>query len=639
MIRIESIVSILGILITLPGLASVFPYLDTTAKTAAGAALVGAAVGCRSRFALPGAVQTVLTVVSFLYYGAQFSRDNLVSPAVNLLVLLLAVRLTGTKNARNYLQLFVLSLFILAGSSLHRLDVLFLIYLLLLLFLIGTALVILTFYTAESSMTVSAGSFRRILAVAVLLPAGSLPLMLLFFVIMPRTQYPLWNFLNAGPTSTTGFSDRVTPGASAAVTETKNVVFRAACPRMEPSMLYWRGIVLNTFRNGSWVREEPPERHVPLPANGQPIRVRIVPEPQTGRYLIALNLPLDVEGVRSRRSGDLVFTTGVPLNRRVRYDSISAPASFLKSLHKVDMPFYLRLPGSIPPKIAALGAVIREEGTTARDKIAAVESYFRRARLRYATTGLPTGPDALDDFLFGSRVGHCELFASSVAVILRLAGVPCRLVGGYYGGIYNDVGGYYVVTEDRAHVWVEAFVPGTGWISIDPSSWSTGFSERKEGPGVVDRLRMLADAAAYYWNMSVITYDMEKQVRLLASTGERLRTIDGKKAVGALAISLVTVGAACLIVARIRRWRGKGREERVLQQLFAAVSARFGVEKYPTVGLFEYAASTGSPLVEEFARIYSGAVYRDRKLADEEFRRLRFLVARIKKAEDGRIGG
>ena len=80
--------------------------------------------------------------------------------------------------------------------------------------------------------------------------------------------------------------------------------------------------------------------------------------------------------------------------------------------------------------------------------------------LSYAATGLPTGADAVEKFLFDGKKGHCELFAVSFASALRLAGLPARLVGGYYGGDYNDMAGYYVITEERAHVWVEVWIRG-----------------------------------------------------------------------------------------------------------------------------------------------------------------------------------
>jgi transglutaminase-like putative cysteine protease len=154
-----------------------------------------------------------------------------------------------------------------------------------------------------------------------------------------------------------------------------------------------------------------------------------------------------------------------------------------------------------------------------------LEAYFRTNKFRYSMHGLPTGPNALEQFLFEKRQGNCEFFASSFALVLRAAGVPARLVAGYLGGDYNEMPPPYLVSEDMAHVWVEAFIPGRGWVRIDPSGLALNagvFWNKPKRHDWLTTLRQTLDSLDYSWNRAVITYDLERQVEAARSIGKRL---------------------------------------------------------------------------------------------------------------------
>ncbi len=628
MVRISLLLEILTYIIALLGYAPLFPYLETVPRYSLPAALIFGVVAGRKGIRLSGPFPTIVSILFFVFYAARFSRDDIAGPAVNLLVVLLAVRFLSERKVRHYLQIFALSLFCLAGSSLFSLDLQFLAYLISLVFLVAAALVILTFHGVDENLALPGRGMKSLLSVAFLIPAGAMPLMCLFFAILPRTQYPLWNFLNVAGSRVAGFSEKVEPGAAASVGEIKRAAFRAECGRLAPEQLYWRGTVLNLPTGNSWMREEPPAHEIDIAANPGGLRQIIYPEPGKLRYLFALNVPLRVSGIRNVQAGDLVFKTPAFAGRRLKYEAVSLPGGVILVKGPIDRAFYLQLPERLPPRLAAAAGEIARRGKNDEEKLELLKRFFVSRELSYTTSGLPVSADPLDEFLFVKKRGNCEFFASSFALMLRMAGVPSRLAGGYFGGEYNELGGYYLVTEDMAHVWVEAYLAGKGWIMFDPSGLAANFRRTRgeRAPDLAFRVRMFLDSCSYYWNMAVITYDLEKQIQLAVGLNLRMKQISIPAHPGK---TLVPAGAALIILSLViatLKWRRTSREEKILRRFLRILKRKYGMEVLPSTGLQELATGSGSPRVAEFVTIYCGAVYRDRKLSDAEYRLLRGIL-------------
>lgn len=637
MVRVSSVITILAYLVASLGYLPVFTYADLVARAAFPLAMAaGIVFDRRESHPWAGVASTAPTVCFFVYYATQLSMANPATPVVNFIVILLAVRLLNEKSPRNLLQIFALALFALASSSLFNLSAIFLVYLGLQLAIIAIALVLLTFHAVDAGMSLPRASLKRVLAVSLLMPVASVPLILLFFTILPRTQYPLLNFLNTPAERATGFSESVEPGKVSQVAETRRVALRVECERLPMNDLYWRGIVLDTLVGSTWVRSErrPAERAVA--AKGRGVRQVVYPEPGRMGYLLALNIPTRIDGIRSAHASDFVFTfRGMP-GGRIRYEALSVLADTIAVNGEIDRDFYLGLPPRISERTVALSRRLAADTGSDLEKLARIEEWFRSEHFAYATSGLPLTDDPVDTFLFTHRTGHCELFATSFAVILRLAGIPSRLVGGYYGGDYNDLGGYYLVTEDRAHVWVEAFVRGKGWLRVDPSSFASNFDTvgRAGSSGTSRRVANLLDSFTYYWNQAVITYDFQKQLQLVSTANLRLRKFPLTPMRGGIvwiALPLVALGLLVWFVGIRRR---SSREERLVARLRARIRKLHGIgaDALPT-GLYELAESTDDPAVSEFAAIYGRAVYRDRRLTPDEYRELRRLINEIGRAK------
>lgn len=633
MVRVSSLLNLLSYAAAALGVAPLFLYLDLPVQFALPFAFA-AGVFCdrRRRYPLSGGIATLLSIVCFFLYAIQISRDHLIEPVVNILALLLAVRLATEKSARNYLQVFVLAIFALASSSLLTLSAAFFLYLVLLVTGVTVGLVLLSFHAVDPQLVLSRRQTGRILSVSLILPAISLVLMLAFFIILPRTQHPLWNFLNPAATATAGFSEEVRPGSFAGIAAAKEVALRVESERLPPDERYWRGIVLNTPAGSTWVRKAPPSGEMARIRGGRAILQTIYPEPKPGNYLFALDVPRGVGGLSSSQAGDFIFRARGSLARRVKYTAVSVVGGDFEAIGPVDRDFYLAVPPQLSERVRQVAVGIAARGASASDRIALLEAFFANQQLDYATTDLPASDDPVDEFLFEKKRGYCEFFASSFALLLRLSGVPSRLVGGYYGGEYNEMGGYYLVTEDTAHVWVEALVDGR-WVRLDPSRLARNAEASLLAPRVrgLNAGRRLLDTVDYYWNRAVVAYDLARQLQLLQQTNRQLRQFrvpfDLPTAGGYLLAGIVGTIA---LVALVRRGR-YSREERILRLFLRRVRKKHHLEAIPaTTGLQELAKQLDDPVCRDFAEIFGGGVYRDRKLTKEELKRLWVLVKKLR---------
>jgi transglutaminase-like putative cysteine protease len=181
---------------------------------------------------------------------------------------------------------------------------------------------------------------------------------------------------------------------------------------------------------------------------------------------------------------------------------------------------YLDLP-ALDPRIPQLARDVTVAGTTDDQRAAALEAYLSRT-YAYTLELPPKEPkDPLANFLFERKQGHCEYFASSMAVMLRTLGIPSRLVNGFRGGEFNDVSGEYIVRAREAHSWVEAYISGRGWVSYDPTP-ATGLPAPRTG---WSRLLFYADALSSFWREWIINYDAIHQRTLGEETLRNTRTM------------------------------------------------------------------------------------------------------------------
>lgn len=629
MISIKTTLLILTYAIALLGFAPLVPFIAPVTKLFFILAFATGILSDRLHRYLPSYLSTTVSLCFFAYYGAQFNRNDIILPAVQIIIILLGVRLVSEKNSRNHLQCFLLALVALAGSSLFNLNMAFLLYLLLLLILVMASLVLLTFYEKDSSMTISYEIMKKIWLITCTMFAVTVPLTGFFFGILPRTQYPLWDSIRPAASQKTGFSEKIQPGMSTSTETEKILAFRAESPQLAPNDLYWRGIVLNQIVGNTWVRTEPPATESTTVKQGPIIRQTIFPEPSANHYLIALNIPREIAGTRAHLSNDHIFTRARLTKQRLKYDVISRTSDHITVTKGVQAAFYLQLPQGVSTRMRKTALELKDQANDDKSFLQQLNHFFVNNKFVYATKDLPTGSGSLDSFLFNGRKGNCELFAVSAATLLRLADIPTRLIGGYLGGEYNAIGGYYSVTEDMAHVWLEVYLPGEGWVMVDPSLWAVnGIDRPRSGltQQTFTQLTMYLDLMGYYWNRVVITYDLEKQLSLVSVANENLKQL---KITDITTSFLTVVFLAMFYLAwrLISKQLGKSTEEKLLQAFWQTLNENFGVKDPDRAsGLHELAHQTGSIQVKRFADLYADIIYHDRRITPQESKELKNLL-------------
>lgn len=633
MLRIRSILNILLYAAAIIGYLPLAPYLHLFPRFALPAAIFYAAIADRRGNELKGRAALLVSLACFSFYFLQFSRHNLVEPAANMLAIFLAIRVAGEKSPRNFMQTLTLALFCLAASTLFDLSPGFIIYLVLLLLTFTVSMVLLTFENRATAFTPDKKELRSIVTVALLHPLVAAPLVLFLFFILPRTQLPLWSGLSRAGADKSGISETVKAGEKSSISMSSAVAFRAEMPKQPAGTLYWRAIVLNTISGNEWIRKPPPTEKA-ISRAGEELSLNIFLEPGRLLYLPTLNMPEKIAGYRGSMHDDRIFPASGLARGKRSYQVLSKAGATLSTLERIKSNFYTAVPENSPLRLKNLVTAAVSGIRQDQERLAAVENLFTGMGLSYSATGLPTGADAVEKFLFAGKKGHCELFAISFATALRLAGLPSRLVGGYYGGDYNDIAGYYVVTEERAHIWVEVWLEGKGWLTVDPSRFAVNFEEsfsRKRSTYGL-RVRLFLDSISYYWNRLVITYDFESQFSAASRAGAELKGLkavkfEGRKVLKAIAgLLLVAGGVLLLTMKRISP------EERLLKRFKRIVLREYGIDIPASSGLHEAVRSIENPAVQEFADLYSEALYRDRVLTKEAQKALETLLNDIKRA-------
>ncbi|SHI51882.1 Transglutaminase-like enzyme, putative cysteine protease [Malonomonas rubra DSM 5091] len=633
MVGVEAILRILAYLASVVGLLPLLPYLPVwVLGLLVGGFVLGWVGDRRGNYLLSNHLATGVSIAFFIWFVSQASIANLVHPLIELLCQLLAVRLATEKSPRHLLQLFLLATIILAASSMLTLDLGYLFYLVLNILLVTTGLVMLSFYVTDPHLRFTRPQWRLLLKTLLLLPAGSLVLMLVLFVVLPRTQTPLWNFLNPQPTGRIGMSDQVQPGSVAELAESGEIAFRVETEQLPIDALYWRGIVLNRLEGNIWRRELRNIEEKLVSKSSSQVELTIYSEPKADHYLVTLDRPIRIADVRHEIKSDGVIRGRLRRDGKVSYRVWAQYNS--KSRQLGDTWHYLQVPNRFSDRMLQLAEEIAQQKNYAA-KIDRLDRFFLQQQLSYSTTKLAKTENPVETFLFDSRRGYCEYFASSYAVLLRLAGVPARLVGGYLGGEFNQLGGYYLVGEDAAHVWVEAMDDDGFWQRIDPSRLAVNAEEAlaTNRSGNVSTLQAFADALKHNWSRMVLNYDLRQQISAVRSFVGQVRSVKkfDPASLGKLAWGLpLLLLPATWFFFRYRQQR----LQRLISDYRHVIAQAAALDKLPdSLGLFALADLSGEPLCREFAQLYGAAVYNGRRVTEAEYQRLKEIIRQLKKLQ------
>ncbi len=551
----------------------------------------------------------VVLVISIALLAVSTKNIFSLQSFVGLLTLTASLKIIELEQRRDYLLLVFLGCFISASQLLFDNSVLVFIYTLGCFFVLHLCLLRANFSPLVSAL-LPARELRKVMVIFL----QALPIAVVLFLVVPRIG-GLWKVPLNTDVAKTGVSDSLTLGSIGSLNQDFSPAMRVTFDgQQKPSNaeLYWRGVVLPHFDGRTWSRQV-------LQNSAQPASIKPLPKPQqqqlhsfskqatstkysyqvmleaTGRrWLYVLNT-----AVIAPQSSDWDLTQApdysiarlTPVVDRYQYQVDSFPEfTDTRELSAAQYQTYTQLPeqsdasGSKPPtniKSRALGQQLRAEYPEPEALIAALMARFNQDFSYTLTPGKLESKSAIDDFLFTTKRGYCEHFASSTAFVLRAAGIPARIAAGYQGGQWSSDSSYLLVTQAEAHAWVEVWLAGKGWVRLDPTTAvaperielgsssliaalniNMGLAVKLNQLSLVRKFRLSWDKVNYQWHRWVIGYDNQLQFSLVK------KLLGGVDAWRIGLLILLVVSAILLPVLLMAYWpRRKTRSDPLLTSL------------------------------------------------------------------------
>src|SRR6266849_220848 len=614
--------------------------------------------------------------------------------AVHFLLFVMLVRLYSATTDRDAMFLAMLAFTAMLASSILTVDTSFLIlFFVFLLFGVATFIGLELRRGANGTLTPPGGRqlaqerrLARALSLAALSVAlGSILLGGVLFFVFPRFTAGYLSRASMQPSLMTGFSENVELGQIGEIKRNPEVVMRVKTGEpLNYPMLRWRGVALTAFDGKRWSKPERMKQTLPTNPDGWihlsgrehiagatalRFSFTVFLRPIASSAIFTAGDPVSLQGNFSGESSDsslmwrnnyvfMDFTDSLtnPIGNysAFRYYGISqlpvlnadklraAPSDYSQEIRED----YLALPSALDARIPELARQITARANNPFDKATYVERFLRSGfGYTLKLTGKP-GEDPLANFLFVTRAGHCEYFASAMAIMLRSVEIPTREVNGFLPGEYNDLAGDYIVRASDAHSWVEVYFPGNGWVTFDPTPAAPDES------GLLSHLAKYIDWMELSWSEWVINYDFSHQVRMAQNlqrgshswldaarvwferaqihNRQRLKSLQIRHGTLGLLLPLFLVlillalryDVPGKILRRLRLyWHLHSRESpkanpRLASRLYAELLRlleRRGFTRRVSQTPLEFAATVRvpalAPAVEEFTRIYASARY------------------------------
>lgn len=587
------------------------PFLPLWLSTLCGLSILWRAWLLWRRFPLPPLWLVNLAAMAgalaiSLHFRTFLGKDS----GVALLTLFLALKLFETRSVRDAFTVVLLGLFLTLSQFFYSQSMAT-------AFMMGLAVLLLiaTLNALQRSAIGPGEAFRG----ATLLIGQALPFMLILFLFFPRVAGPLWGLPSDSGGGTSGLSESMSPGTISQLSLSEAIAFRVRFvgPMPAQRQLYWRGPVLSSFDGLTWHTD----RLMALPkppyiASGPGYRYEMTLEPHNQRWLLALDYPADLPP-DSQITPAFQVLANKPVHNRLRFTLDAFPDTLTGDTERSDiLRAALRLPTQGNPRSRAFAGELRSANPSDPKLIEAFLSHIRRASFVYTLTPPKLGHDTVDEFLFDTRRGFCEHYASAFVFVLRAAGVPSRVVTGYQGGEINPVDGFLEVRQSDAHAWAEVWLPGEGWRRVDPTAAVAPSRVESNLAAAVPRgdpLPLFArpemnwlrqwryrwEALNNAWNQWVLSYDHQRQMTILRQLG--WTSPDWQTLAGLLAASCAALTAAMSL------WVLKQRQRRdplqALWQSFEQKLAPRGLKRHAWEGPVAYASRLEAALPEQAEEI------------------------------------
>jgi len=482
----------------------------------------------------PGWLRFLLSVAGVLGVLFTYRTFNGLEAGGGLLVVMGAMKLLETRSRRDIQVLSFIGYFIVLMQLLYDQPVWSLPWLILSVAAITLALLQGVRGGAPLPWRVATGLVLRMLAFAV-------PVALIMFLLFPRVPGPFWALPSRSADGMTGLSDEMSPGMISNLIQSGDIAFRVNFdgPLPPPSARYWRGPVLDRFDGWSWRSLERFAQLVPrMELRGTGYRYRITLEPHGRAWLLALDYPSQWSDREAVLTNEFQLVTRRPIEtvRSLEIESWpeAVPEPNLSAMMRART---LQLPEGRNPRTVELAGRLRAAAASDAAFVSAVLAHFRHEPFVYTLQPPLLGTShPVDEFMFRSRRGFCEHYASAFTLLARAAGIPARVVTGYQGGELNNISNRLVVRQSEAHAWSEVWLEGRGWTRVDPTgavapnrielSLGDALPSGERVPGAALRsfpglyeLSQSWDALNSLWTDWVLGYGPERQLALLARLG------------------------------------------------------------------------------------------------------------------------
>ncbi len=577
--------------------------------------------------ALPGKwLRNTIAMLAMGSVALTFRTLNGLEAGTALLGMMAGMKLLESRSARDYSILIFIALFLLYAELLFEQNIILLPYLLLCTTLIVTCLLRLHDGGAQLGYGVALKRASRMLLQA-------LPLAVLLFLFVPRLPGQFW-IMPSSNSATSGLSEEMTLGDVSDLSLSSAVAFRVEFEGAIPPAKerYWRAVVLHEFDGRSWRRRRgemfAPQQVVP---GEKTYRYRMLMEPSNLQWIPALDVPLQSDLRRSFITSDMQLFSFRPVSKLTAINVLAATDYQLG----VDPPrtmlrFDTRLQGEHNPRARALAAKLRADSSDDAAYMRAVLTMFRQQNYYYTLEPPALGEHTVDDFLFETRRGFCEHFASAFTFLMRAGGVPARIVTGYQGGELNSISNYFTVRQSDAHAWSEVWLAGRGWVRVDPTAaiapqrvergLESAIAESESVPGRTLRrtpwlyqLRQNWDALNTFWAATIVNFDSDDQRAVMNMLG--FKNADWRTLGTALLIAFVSFFLAMMAWLG---WRYRPQARDPVTEAYAALKAKLakgGVHSLQYEGPVDYLARAANvlpalePQLKELRDIYIGLRY------------------------------
>ena len=586
----------------------------------------------RSRKYPPRLLLNVISVF-ILFFGLLSVRLNtVVDQGIKVSFLLTGIKFLEEKMFRDYLQIYVLLIILLASKAIISLDVTFLFQLLSIFFMLTLSAVFLNFQREECRILLNPKLFGRICFSSFLIFLFSIISSFPLFMVLPRTYYPIFESLNGPRMARTGIKDHITLGSYSDIYEDGSIAFRVKMEKLDEEP-YWRGCALVYFDGKKWEREKKSELEIFPYKGGRLLSQEIFIEGEKPPFLFALDKPVAIYTENMRPfNGDSSQYGKTPL----RYEAISELKEAIEE-RCVEKLRYLQIPKEAREKLKGIAEKITSGAKTDREKIRRIYDFLVHGAYTYSISDLPKGEDAIYKFLFETKKGNCEIFSSAFALLLRTSGIPARIVVGFKGGDYNHIGKYYIIRQLNSHAWVEVYTEESGWVRFDPTPSQGESSFREKGKRLFWRLSTLADTINYYWMIFVINYDLERQISIISSLHSSLekkrKSLNIRpKSLFFPSLFVLMFALSVFFLRKIHHLIRTSEEEKVLKTFLGKLK-RMGYQMRKGDGLEELSRKIECETTREkvflFVKKFEEVLYKDKRLSKEEKEMLKRMVEEI----------